>query len=399
MATADETVRVAVAGIGGRGSWAARRLADDPGYDLVGLCDATEAKLAWWQEKEGLGRVPCFGSISACLAGAELDAVVVTTHDAAHADVAVPALEAGKFVFVEKPLETTAARCRAIVDADQKAGGRTFVGMNLRFAPLYVAARRLVGEGAVGRVLTIQADEFYDGGRTYFRRWNRLRALGGGLWVSKACHDFDLLYWLAGTRPRSVYAVAELSYYRPRDDAPLHCDDCPRRDDCPDGFYAIKKRRNIEGKLLSEVAAEGGGPRPDLCLYNSDKDTFDHGIATVEFDGGILATYTCNVVTGFSDRRLRVSGTRGTLDGTLGGESILLRRRDPSAAETIPLDVAAGGHGGGDRRLFDDFRDFVLRRREPKVRPDEAAVAVLMGLAARRSADERRRVDLAELGL
>lgn len=59
------------------------------------------------------------------------------------------------------------------------------------------------------------------------------------------------------------------------------------------------------------------GQRPDLCLFNSDGDTFDHGIATVHYENAIYATYTCNVISGFTDRRIRVSGTRGTLDGAL----------------------------------------------------------------------------------
>ena len=397
MAMTGETVRVAVVGIGGRGAWAAKLLARHPGYDLVALCDANPGKLDFFRTKEGLGHVKAATSIHACLREADPDAVVVTTHDAAHADVAIPALEAGKFVFAEKPLDVTEEKCRALVDADRAAGGKTFVGMNLRFAPLYATVKRLVDDGAVGRVLTLQADEFYDGGRTYFRRWNRLRAFGGGLWITKACHDFDLLHWLAGRKPRSVLAFAELTYYTPRDDAPLHCADCERVETCPDGFFAIKKRRNIHDKLLSEVAADHGAPRPDLCLFNSDKDTFDHGIATVQFEGGILATYTCNVVTGFSDRRIRISGTAGTLDGSLAGGGVLLRRRDPAASEEVPLEVASGGHGGGDRLLFDEFHAFVTSGAEPRVRPAEAMVAVLMGLAARRSADERRLVGLAEL--
>jgi len=399
MASADEKVRVAVAGIGGRGTWAAKKLADDPQYDLVALCDILEGKLDYFKSKYELPDTPGYTSIEACLAAEDLDAVVVTTHDGAHADVVVPALEAGKFVFVEKPLDVTEERCRAIVEADHKAGGKTAVGMNLRFAPFYAAVKKLLDEGAVGRVLTIQADEFYDGGRTYFRRWNRLRSFGGGLWITKASHDFDLLYWLAGANPVSVYAVDKLTHYKPRDDAPLYCADCPRRDECPDGFYAIKKRRNVTEKLLSEVAAEHGAPRPDLCLFNSDKDTFDHGIVTVEFDNEALGTYTCNVVAGFTDRRLRVSGTEGTLEGSLGGKTVLVRKRDPNSAEEVPLELLGGGHGGGDRLLYEEFYEFIKGRGEPRVRPAEGMVAVLMGLAANRSADDKRRVEMSEFGL
>lgn len=399
MKRSNDRTRVAVAGIGGRGSWAAKKLAKDDSYDLVALCDINIGKLSYFREKEGFVNTPGYASIAECLKSEELDAVVVTTHDSAHAEVVIPALEAGKYVFVEKPLDVTAEKCRAIVDADEKAGGRTFVGFNLRFAPVYAKIKSLIDGGAIGDVLTIQADEFYDGGRTYFRRWNRLREFGGGLWITKASHDFDLLYWLAGAEPISVYALARLDYYTPRNDATLHCRDCTRRDSCHDGFYSMKRRRGIEGKLLSEIAAEHGAPKPDLCLYNSDKDTFDHGIATVEFERGILATYTCNVVTGFTCRRIRVSGTKGTLDGELGGKSVFLRRRDPPETEEIILAAGSGGHGGADDSLYTHFHDFTKGRREPKVRPSEAMIPVLMGLGATRSGDEGRSVSMSEFGL
>ena len=399
MGNGSEKTRVVVAGIGGRGVWTANKLRDDARYEIVALCDRNRGKLDAVRKNEGFAAVAGYESIVACIRETDPEAVVVTTHDGSHAEMVLPALEAGKFVFVEKPLEVTEEKCRDIVEADRKAGGKTFVGFNLRFAPVYVKVKELIDRGVVGDVLTIQADEYYDGGRTYFRRWNRLRAFGGGLWITKASHDFDILYWLAGRKPVSVYANAELSYYKSRDDVPLYCADCHEKESCPDSFYKMDRGRRIDGKLLSEIAAEHGDPRPDLCLYNSDKDTFDHGIATVAFEGDILATYTCNVVAGFTERRIRVSGTKGTVDGTLGADKLTLRLRDPSRTEDVPLHASKGGHGGADDFIFADFHEFTRGRREPKVRPDEAMVAVLLGLAATRSGDEKRRVEMSEFGM
>ncbi|MBN1580707.1 MAG: Gfo/Idh/MocA family oxidoreductase [Anaerolineae bacterium] len=386
--------KVVVVGIGGRGSWAARKLAsDEERYELVALCEKNLGKLDYFKQDSGLERIAGYASIAECIENVAFDAVVVTTPDGTHADVAIPALRAGKYVFVEKPLEITAERCRQIIEADRQAGGKTFVGFNLRFAPAYVKIKELVSQGVIGHVLTIQADEFYDGGRTYFRRWNRLRVHGGGLWITKASHDFDLLYWLAGRKPLAVCASAELSYYVPRADATLYCADCAYRDTCADSFYVYRK---ADKKSLAEVAAEYGDPRPDLCLYNADKDTFDHGIATVEFEGGLLATYTCNVVAGLTERRIRVAGTKGLIDGTLGGDELVVTLRDPTHLERIPLKTD-GGHGGADDVLFHDFYAFTQGTMEPKVRPAEAAVAVLIGLAARHSADTRSRIELSAL--
>ncbi len=385
-----DRIRTAVVGIGGRGNYMARAAAARQDVELVALCDRYVSKARHVAGEIG-GRIPVFERFADLLEAVDCDAVMVTTGDAHHAEVVVPALESGKTVFCEKPLETTYEKCRRIVEADRKAGGRTFVGFNLRYAPTYVKVRELIDRGEIGEVMTIQADEFYDGGRTYFRRWNRLRSEGGGLWITKASHDFDLLAWFAGAPAREVYAAAAKTYYVPRPDAALRCRDCPLEASCPD-------RAPREPTVLQRLTEEAGGGPYDLCLYNAESDTFDHGIATVAFEGAVFATYTCNVVAGFSDRRIRVSGTRGVIEGKLSGGDIILRRRDPSAVEEVPLGAdTSSGHGGADTNVLDGFFGFVRGENDPKCRPDEAMTAVVLGLAATRSGDEHRTVRIDEI--
>ena len=146
-----------------------------------------------------------------------------------HAGPVLAALDNGKYVYTEKPLSITLEDCLAIVRADRAAGGRVAVGFNLRLCPfLHRCLHEEVAIGKLGRILTIQADEFYYGGKTYFRRWNRLRRCGGGLWITKASHDLDLLYWMAGSLPVSVSALAHLTHYVPKPGAgetpPRLCD-------------------------------------------------------------------------------------------------------------------------------------------------------------------------------
>jgi len=403
-------VRIVVAGIGGRGHWAAGKFKADEQFELAAICEKDERLLAYLQEAEGFGDVPGYTSFDECLAKEDCEAVAVTASDCHHAELALPALEAGKFVYVDKPLETTEEKCRAIIKADEKAGYKTFVGFNLRFAPVYVKLKELLDQGVTGDILTIQADELYNGGRTYFRRWNRLRDHSGGLWITKASHDFDIMYWLSGNRkPLSVQAFAELSHYTKRDDVPLYCGECRLRDTCDDSYYRWE-RTDREGKPkkkpIKEILAERGGQRPDLCLWNSDKDTFDHGVAAVEFEGGVFATYTCNVVSAFSNRTIRIIGSKGTIEADLEANKVYLSRREGTnspapedAREEIPVPTAEGGHGGSDVVIFNSLYEFVKGIREPKVRPAEAMIAVLMGLAATRSGDEGRLVQMSEFGL
>jgi predicted dehydrogenase len=386
-------IRTVVVGIGGRGLWAASAFHESEDFEVVGLIDAIRPKAELFAADKQLKNVAIFEDVASCLAGLKFDALAVFTPDGTHAGLVVPALDAGKHVFVEKPLEVTEDKLRAIVDADARAGGRTFVGLNLRYAPLYRKVHELIQSGVLGRVLTIQADEFYDGGRTYFRRWNRLRDKGGGLWITKACHDFDLLHWLADAAPLRVYAEASLDYYTPRQDAAMYCRDCKLLDDCPDRYAPaadpelLKKPKTL-GYRLNELHEQITGNKPDLCLFNSDKETFDHGIAMVSFANQAFGTYTLNVVAGFTDRRIRVGGTKATVEGELTSATLRLRHRDPARSETIPLTDEGGGHGGGDLQLLGAFAAFVRGEPTAFVAPHEAAVPVRMGLAATRSSDQ-----------
>ncbi|MCC6423733.1 MAG: Gfo/Idh/MocA family oxidoreductase [Phycisphaerales bacterium] len=388
-------IRIAVVGLGRRSTWAVESLVADPRYQVVALVDTIPAHSNVIARQFKLTDVPQFTRIEDCLESVDLHAVAIFTSDGHHAEVVIPALGAGKYVFVEKPLDITHEKLDAIIAADAKAGGRTFVGFNLRYAPVYEKIHELIQSGAIGDVLTIQADEFYDGGRTYFRRWNRLRSVGGGLWITKSSHDFDLLYWMAGAAPKSIFATASLSYYKPRPGAAMYCRDCqfnnPR--DCQDRWIAEDQVPSI--LELVRATEQAIGQKPDLCLFNSDKDTFDNGIATVDFVNGVRATYTVNVVAGFTNRRMRVSGTRGTLDGDLENATLTLTGRDPTRIEQFNL-KAEGGHGGADGFVLSNFANFVAGQPAKIVPPKEAAVAVRMGLAATQSSDTGQVVSMAE---
>jgi predicted dehydrogenase len=380
-----QRMRVLIVGAGARAGWFVKTLAQRPDTEIAGLCETVPGRAEEMARRHGLAGVPCYPDVRQALAERACDAAFVLTPDGRHAETVVPVLRAGKFAYCEKPLEVTAAGCRAIVAADRRAGGKTFVGFNLRYAPLYEEVHRRVAAGDVGDLLTIQADEFYDGGRTYFRRWNRLRAMSGGLWITKASHDFDLLAWIAAARPLQVFAAAARGYYLPRPDAARLCRDCPRAEECFDAAPARLRESDRQA------------PR-DLCLFNADSDTFDHGIATIRFERDIFATYTCNVVAGFTDRRIRVSGTRGTLDGSLSENTLLWRQRDPSRTERIEPARNDSAHGGADDRILEGFLAFARGEGEPRCRPAEAMLAVEIGLAATRSADSGRAVRMGRAG-
>jgi predicted dehydrogenase len=134
--------------------------------------------------------------------------------------------------------------------------------------------------------------------------------------------------------------------------------------------------------------------RPDLCLYNSDKDTIDHGAVVVDFDNDVVATYTMSVISGFTNRRMRVGGTKAVIDGDLNSQQITICYSNPVRTETIMAAEGSDMHGGADFHLVPDFFAFMDGKTRPKVTPEEAMVSVRIGLAATESSDTGRTVKL-----
>ena len=124
------------------------------------------------------------------------DAVVIATRHDSHGALVVDALEAGKHVFVEKPLCIRRDELTAIEQALSNAPTRLLmVGFNRRFAPHVVRMRELLRSvgGPKALVMTVNA------GVVPLDHWTRDPQIGGGRLIGEACHFVDLLRHLAGS--------------------------------------------------------------------------------------------------------------------------------------------------------------------------------------------------------
>ena len=132
---------------------------------------------------------------SAVVRDASVEAVVIATRHDSHAALVVQALEAGKPVFVEKPLCLTLDELAAVEDAYARATRpMLMVGFNRRFAPHVQQIKTLLaGTGPKSFVMTVNA------GALARDHWTRDRETGGGRIVGEACHFIDLLRYLAGS--------------------------------------------------------------------------------------------------------------------------------------------------------------------------------------------------------
>jgi predicted dehydrogenase len=387
--------------------------APDPGRrdrlgDRHGL--ATHARFADWRD---------------LLAHADrLDGIVVATPDAHHVEPAIAALEAGTDVLVEKPIDPTPEGVRRLRAAARGATATVTVAHVLRYTPFFQTIRRLLDEGSIGELVTIEHTEnigYWHFAHSYVRgNWRRTDETSPMI-LAKACHDLDLLRWFAGGPCTQVASFGGLFHFRAEqapEGAPDHClDGCPVEDRCPfhAGRFYVDALAGWHGPPVTLVTADATpegrldalrrGPY-GRCVYRCDNDAADHQVVACEFAAGMTATLTVSAFTEETTREVRFHGTRGELRGHLDRGRIEVRRflpapavARPSGATGVAGPAAAGtdrtvldvgqpdlgstappagaflGHAGGDAGLMRDFVRRLRLRRAGQV-PDEALTSL-----------------------
>ncbi|MBN1942898.1 MAG: Gfo/Idh/MocA family oxidoreductase [Phycisphaerae bacterium] len=395
-------IGVAVVGASMRSTMVLRYLQDYPEVGhICGMYDIIPARGEYLLKQYDHTQARIYESLEQVVGDSDVGAVCICTSDGEHVTPAVAALKAGKHVFCEKPMTITLEDADTLIAAAQESKAVFYLGMNLRHAPVFDELHKILESGKLGRLLAIESNEHYFGGRTYFRRWNRLRKYGGGLWITKACHDFDLLNWFAGGNPTRVFGVCSLSHYKPKPGAGTHCRVCNLKNECPDYFDVSDPKApswGAENEVLGRLTEEATGVPRDICLYNSDKDTFDNGIAIVEYDNDVRATYTVSVVASMSTRQMRLTGTEGFAEGDLSAGTVKYWKRHAKEGNwpqvTNLRELMNSGHGGADDNLLKDFFECCRTGKKPKSSWMDGRLSVKVGLAARESCDTGKPVIL-----
>lgn len=310
----------------------------------------------------------------------DVDAVSVTGPNFIHRDVAVAAAEAGKHVWVEKPVGRDADESRAVATAVHAAGVQSAVGFNYRNAPAVQLARELVDAGRLGRIeqVDIRMLADYAAHPTGALSWRFETAYAGsGVLGDLVCHGIDLARYVVGE-------VAELV----ADDATF-----------------ISDRPRSTGTASHFSRAEGGEPAP--------VENEDYAAALLRFVDGARGTLTASRVAvgeqctyGFE-----IHGDRGALawDFRRMGELRLCVDQDyqDAAWQTRLVNVDDGEFrvfqpGAGNAMGYDDLKvieaeRFVRSIAEGKpygATIDDAVVAAAAVAGMQVSTTERRWVEI-----
>lgn len=190
----ERPLRIGLAGLGSMGLNHLRLLSARSDLVLAAVADPVEASLAAATARTG---AQGFGNPVAMLEEADLDALVIAAPTTAHVDVALASIDAGVAVLVEKPLAATTADGLRILAASRATGVPVQVGHVERFNPAVLELGGLLAQGWLSTIFSISS-----------RRAGpfpaRIRDVG--VTIDLATHDVDILSWIAGERPRRVFA-------------------------------------------------------------------------------------------------------------------------------------------------------------------------------------------------
>ncbi len=355
--------------------------------------------------------IPVYTDFDKMMTETKPDVSIVTTMDAFHAEFIARSLDYGVKTITEKPMCIDAAGVQQIIDAEERNNNKITVTFNYRFIPHVTKVKELIRAGEIGEVKSVHYEWMLDKshGADYFRRWHKWQKNGGGLFVTKATHHFDMVNWWIEQDPIKVYANGNMSFYGAgkRDYASVRCSTCPNAEKCDLPFFGYddinmgNKRRGDYIKKMYFDAEPADGYMRDQCLY-ADTDIYDNMSVSVQYSKGALMSYTLTAFNPLEGVKYAITGTQGRIEGMsvhaagLGSSEnqyVRLYKYGGERIEYFPAS-AAGSHGGGDKRMLDRiFRG--VKDGDPlgyMAGSRDGAMSVLLGAAANISVKENRPV-------
>jgi predicted dehydrogenase len=343
------------------------------------------------------------------------EGLVIATMDRLHYAPTIHALDAGYDILLEKPMSPDARECIGMAERAAATGRLLMICHGLRYVPFFATLKRLIDEGQIGRVVSVQHNEnvgYFHQAHSFVRgNWRNLE-VAAPMILAKCCHDMDMLAWLVGTHCQRVSSFGALTWFRP-ENAPqgstARCTDgCAVERQCPFSARRIYQEEHPDwGTFIAldntpenvqRALEEGPYGR---CVYRCDNDVVDHQVVTLEFDGDVTVAFTMCAFTHEIARTIKIMGTDGEIRGHAEQRRIEVRRFSTREVTVIETPESSGGHGGGDWGLMRTFTRLV-RAADTGERAralTSAAVSVeshLIALAAEQSRLEKRVIEMAD---
>lgn len=336
----NEKLHIGIIGAGRIGKVHADTLAFRmPQAELVAITDINRDAAREVAARCGIARV-AEGS-EEILADPKIDAVLICSPTDTHADLVVRAAQAGKHIFCEKPIDHSLAKIDRALAAVENSKVKFQVGFNRRFDANFARVRDAVKGGEIGapHLMHIISRDPAPPPISYIK-------ISGGIFLDMTIHDFDMARFLVGDEVESVYTAAAV-------------------------------------RVDPEIGRAG------------DLDT---AVIVLQFQGGVIGTIdnSRRAVYGY-DQRVEILGSKGAIatDNCYANQAVLSTAS--AVQRDLPMNFFMDRYAESFVIEMQAFVKAVLEDKPTPVSGIDGRIAVVMGLAARRSYDERRPVRLEEV--
>ena len=310
-----------------------------PQASIASITDVNIESAVQLAERCGIPRVA--ESSQEIFADPRVDAVLICSSTDTHAQLIVQAARAGKHIFSEKPIAHDLVKIDRALDAVSRTGVKLQIGFNRRFDANFARVRKAVETGEIGtpRILHITSRDPAPPPISYIR-------LSGGIFLDMTIHDFDMSRFLIGDEVDEVF---------------------------------------VSGGVMvdPEIGASG------------DLDT---AVIVLRFRSGVIATIdNCRQAAYGYDQRVELLGSLGAIATENCYPNQAVVSTGTAVRKDLPLNFFMERYRDSFAAELRAFCEAVLQDKPTLVNGEDGRIPVVMGLAARKSYEERRPVRLAEI--
>ncbi len=226
-AEANAKVDIGLIGCGGRGKWIADLFQKHGGYNIVAVADYFQDRVDEAGERFKVSAANRYTGLSGYrkLLAQKLDAVVIETPPYFHPEQAAAAIEAGKHVYLAKPIAVDVPGCLTVAESGTRATAKKLcfqVDFQTRANKVYQQAVKAVHDGEIGKIVSVEAN--YQCGATWdhmdqilrkdpqnpevrLRAWGVDRVLSGDIITEQNIHALDVTSWMLEAEPVRAYGT------------------------------------------------------------------------------------------------------------------------------------------------------------------------------------------------
>ncbi len=369
--------RLVLFGAGNRGAGIFGQYAKDMPHRcrFIAVVEPDHSKRNHFAALHGIPEDCCFDNSNAFFDAnvKDVDGIIIATLENERYDPIVLSMAKGYHILVEKPLCTNAEELIRLYDACDSYEKIIIVCHQMRLSPNYRKVKELIDSGRYGEIVCLQHSEnlSYDHMAHSFVRGPFNKSSLTPMLLAKSCHDMDIMtHWL-GLKAVRVSSFGSLSYFTKEncpEGAPEFClQGCPASAYCPYDVLKIYFEKNVDPAYLRHMGVVKDKDhlrellqtnRFGRCVFQTDNDVVDHQTVQIEYEHGVLASFTMCGHNGLERRISKFSMTNGEIECDMSKDAITARSFEPLRTENYEIE-ALGTHGGGDLAIMDNFMDAI----------------------------------------